>query len=88
MPVYELIANLGIFAVIWALRRRSGPDGRLFLIYLILYSVMRFTLAFASSYQVVAFGLTQSQIVALAALTISVPLGIWALSQKSRVRPA
>ena len=88
MPVYELVANLAIFAIIWNLRRRSGPDGRLFLIYLVLYSVERFTLAFASSYQVVAFGLTQSQIVALMALAAAILLGTWSLSQKTRARPA
>jgi hypothetical protein len=45
-------------------------------------------LAYASSYQIVAVGLTQSQIVALAALAVSVPLGIWTLSRKLYVRPA
>jgi phosphatidylglycerol:prolipoprotein diacylglycerol transferase len=88
MPVYELVANLGIFAVVWALRKRSAPDGRLFLVYLILYSLERFFLAFASSYQIVGFGLTQSQIIALASLAVSVPLAIWAFSQKVHVRTA
>jgi phosphatidylglycerol:prolipoprotein diacylglycerol transferase len=82
MPVYELIANLAIFAVIWGLRRRPAPDGRLFLIYLVLYSIMRFLLAYASSYQVFAFGLTQSQIVALAALSAAVVLGIRSLARR------
>jgi phosphatidylglycerol:prolipoprotein diacylglycerol transferase len=88
MPVYELVANLGIFAVLWGLRRRRWPDGSLFLVYLVLYSLERFSLAFASSYQIVALGLTQSQIVALAALAVSVPLGIWTISRKVHVRPA
>ena len=74
MPVYEIIANLGIFAVVWQLRKRNWPDGLLFLVYLSLYSVERFLLAFTSSYQIVAFGMTQSQIVALAGLTVALPL--------------
>ena len=74
MPVYEIIANLGIFAILWQLRKRNWPDGMLFLVYLSLYSVERFFLAFTSSYQIVAFGLTQSQIIALIALAIAVPL--------------
>jgi phosphatidylglycerol:prolipoprotein diacylglycerol transferase len=65
MPVYEIIANLVIFAILWQLRKRSWPDGRLFLVYLTLYSVERFFLAFTSSYRIIAFGLTQSQIIAL-----------------------
>ncbi len=74
MPVYELIANLGIFALLWQLRKRNWPDGLLFLVYLSLYSVMRFLLAFTSSYQIIVLGLTQSQIVAILALAVALPL--------------
>src|SRR5512138_3727566 len=74
MPVYEIITNLGIFALLWQLRKRNLPDGLLFLIYLALYSIERFFLAFTSSYQILAFGLTQSQIIASIALVISLAL--------------
>ena len=74
MPVYELIVNLGIFALLWQLRKRTLPDGLLFLIYLSLYSLERFFLAFTSSYQIMAFGLTQSQVVALVSLVVALPL--------------
>ncbi len=74
MPVYEILANLAIFGVLWRLRTRRLPDGALFLSYLTLYSLMRFLLAFTSSYQIIAFGLTQSQLVALAGLAVALPL--------------
>ncbi len=74
MPVYELLANLGIFALLWQLRKRNWPDGLLFLVYLSLYSVMRFLLAFTSAYKIIAFGLTQSQIIALVSLVIALPI--------------
>jgi phosphatidylglycerol---prolipoprotein diacylglyceryl transferase len=77
MPVYELITNLGIFALLWQLRKRNWPDGRLFLVYLTLYSIERFFLAFTSSYQILAFGLTQSQIIAIFGFIIG--LGLLAL---------
>ncbi len=80
MPVYELVVNLGIFALLWQLRKRNWPDGRLFLVYLTLYSVERFFLAFTSSYQILAFGLTQSQIVAVFGFIIG--LGLLALIPK------
>src|SRR5574339_451755 len=70
MPVYEIIVNLGIFAVLWQLRKRNWADGRLFLVYLILYSLVRFFLAFTSSYRIIALGLTQSQIIAVFGLSI------------------
>jgi phosphatidylglycerol:prolipoprotein diacylglycerol transferase len=85
MPVYEIIANLGIFALLWQLRKKSWPDGLLFLVYLALYSLERFLLAFTSSYQVIAFGMTQSQITALVGLAVAVPLIIWVWA---RMRPA
>ncbi len=77
MPVYEIVANLAIFAVLWGLRGRRWPDGRLFLIYLVLYSLMRFGMAFTSSYEIVALGLTQSQLVALIALAGALPILAW-----------
>lgn len=71
MPVYELVVNLGIFAVLWGLRKRNWSDGRLFLVYLTLYSLERFFLAFTSSYRIIAFGMTQSQIIAILGLIVS-----------------
>jgi len=71
MPVYELVVNLGIFAVLWQLRKRNWTDGKLFLVYLTLYSLERFFLAFTSSYRIIALGLTQSQIIALLGLIAS-----------------
>jgi phosphatidylglycerol:prolipoprotein diacylglycerol transferase len=82
MPVYEIIANLGIFALLWQLRKRNWPDGMLFLVYLTLYSLERFLLGFTSSYQILAFGLTQSQIVALVSLLVALPLIVRILARR------
>ncbi len=88
MPVYEIIGNLGIFTLLWQLRKRNWPDGLLFLTYLVLYSLERFFLAFTSSYQIVAFGLTQSQIVAIFGLAIALPLILWILTHGGKTVPA
>ena len=87
MPVYEIIANLSIFALLWSLRKKNWPDGLLFLVYLTLYSVERFFLGFTSSYQITAFGLTQSQIVALISLVVALPLIVRTLMQNRRTVP-
>jgi phosphatidylglycerol:prolipoprotein diacylglycerol transferase len=87
MPIYELIVNLGIFVVLWQLRKHRFPDGMLFLIYLSLYSLERFLLAFTSSYKIMAAGMTQSQIVALIGLAIAIPLMFW-LNKRSALKPA
>jgi phosphatidylglycerol:prolipoprotein diacylglycerol transferase len=88
MPVYEIFANLGIFALLWQLRKRNWPDGLLFLVYLSLYSVERFFLGFTSSYQILAFGLTQSQIVALVSLVVAVPLIVRSQRQRRHAATA
>jgi prolipoprotein diacylglyceryltransferase len=77
MPVYEIVANLVIFSILWQLRKRNWLDGRLFLVYLTLYSLERFFLAFTSSYRIIAFGLTQSQIVAMFGFAIGMALLTW-----------
>jgi len=77
MPVYEIIVNLGIFALLWQLRKKNGSDGLLFLVYITLYSLERFLLGFTSSYQILALGLTQSQMIALVTLAIALPLLVW-----------
>jgi phosphatidylglycerol:prolipoprotein diacylglycerol transferase len=84
--VYEIIMNLTIFAILWQLRRKKLPDGALFLIYLVLYSGLRFLVTFWSSYQIVAFGLNQAQWISLAALMIGLPWLVYLLRRYHAVR--
>jgi len=81
-PVYELVMNVGIFALLWQLRKKKLPDGALFLIYLLLYAGGRFLITFWSSYRSVAFGLNQSQIISLAVVAVGLPLLLYVLRRK------
>src|SRR5512138_3200494 len=81
MPVYELVVNLVIFAILWQLRKRNWPDGKLFLVYLVLYSIERFFLGFTSSYRILAFGLAQSQIIAVFGCAIGAALLVFTARQ-------
>lgn len=85
-PVYEALLNLGIFTLLWKLRKRKLPDGFLALIYLALYSLGRFMVGYTSSYRIFLAGLTQSQIVALVTLALVLPVAL--LLWKLRVSPA
>lgn len=87
-PVYEIIMNLMIFGLVWRLRKNNLPDGVLFLIYLTLYSAGRFIITFWSSYEIVAFGLNQAQLISLIALIVGVPLLVRLLLQNRKVQPA
>ncbi len=72
-PVYEIIMNVSIFTILWRLRDRRLPDGALFLIYLVLYSMGRFLITFWSSYRVIGLGLNQAQWISLGAFVIGLP---------------
>jgi phosphatidylglycerol---prolipoprotein diacylglyceryl transferase len=84
-PIYEILMNLTIFAVVWRLRRRPLPDGALFLVYLVLYSVGRFVITFWSAYKIVALGFNQAQLISLAGLAVGIPALLYLLW---RQRPA
>ncbi len=72
---YELLMDLFIFGILWKLRGRIRPDGSLFLLYLILYSVGRFFLSFLRLDSATVFlSLSQPQWICLLVLAAAVPL--------------
>ena len=73
-PVYEILMNLAIFAVLWSLRKKGLKDGILTLIYLALYSFARFFIAFTSAYKIIALGMNQAQLISIVVFAISLPL--------------
>lgn len=87
-PVYEIIMNLGIFALVWGLRKKGLPDGVLTLLYLALYSFIRFFIAFTSSYQITAFGLNQAQIISIFVFLASIPIlaGLYLRNRQTTLR--
>jgi len=87
-PIYEIILNLTIFAVVWRLRKRPLPDGALFLIYLVLYSVGRFVITFWSAYKMIALGFNQAQWISLVGLAVGIPTLIYLLRRRQPVQPA
>jgi phosphatidylglycerol:prolipoprotein diacylglycerol transferase len=86
IPVYEIVMNLAIFAVVWRLRRRNLPDGALFLFYLVLYASGRFLVTFWSSYEILALGLNQAQWVSIVAIAVATPWLLYLVRQRSTHR--
>jgi phosphatidylglycerol:prolipoprotein diacylglycerol transferase len=87
-PIYEILMNLTIFAVVWRLRKRPLPDGALFLVYLVLYSIGRFVITFWSAYKIVALGFNQAQWISLVGLAVGIPALIYLLRRRQPVQPA
>ncbi|MDP2660757.1 MAG: prolipoprotein diacylglyceryl transferase [Dehalococcoidia bacterium] len=69
---YEMVWDLVIFAFLWFVRKRVRNDGLLFATYMFLYSINKFTVSFWRENALLAFGLREAQLVALAMLASSV----------------
>lgn len=67
-PLYDLVINVAIFAVVWRLRRRGLPDGALFAIFTALYGASRFLISFMRQERIWFWGLQEAQVVAILAL--------------------
>lgn len=73
-PLYDLLLNLGIFAILWRYRTRLRQDGALFLIYLALYAIGRFGLTVVRQERIWFWGLQEAQVLALGALAVALAL--------------
>ncbi len=83
--LYELGFNLGIFLVLWRLRKKDLFDGFLFLLYVILYSSIRIFVEYFRADKLTYFGdISAAQTVGIAAVVISFGLTI-ALSRRKRM---
>jgi len=82
--VYEMVWDLAIFAFLWIARTRVRAEGLLFVSYLLLYSLNKFTVSFWRENVILAFGLREAQIVALVLLAFSV-VAYLALSRRQKV---
>lgn len=80
--VYELLGDLAIAAMLLRLRGRV-PEGALFLVYLALFSLLRFGVFFVrGNVPVVALGLKNGQWTALAILAVAAPLLVLGLRRQ------
>lgn len=68
--IYEILALLVIFGVLLTLRGRLTPDGSLFLVYLGLFSIWRFSISFIREGTPFLFGLQQAQVIAIIVLAV------------------
>ncbi len=71
--VYEMIWNVLVLALIWKLRGRVRPDGSLFVIYLTLYALGRFSIQWLRLDPVKFLALQEAHIIAILVLIVTVP---------------
>jgi phosphatidylglycerol:prolipoprotein diacylglycerol transferase len=69
-PVYETILYLGVFAILWSMRKTSHRGGRLFYWYLVLAGAARFMVEFVRVNPRVFYGLSEAQLIAFAMMIL------------------
>jgi len=68
-PVYETFLYLGVFAILWSMRKRS-PAGHLIFWYMVLAGAARFVVEFVRINPRVFHGLSEAQLIALAMMLV------------------
>lgn len=69
-PLYEFIACLGIFFILWRLRDKLKPSGALFMLYLVLAGAERFIVEFIRLNPRLLFGLSEAQLISIPLMII------------------
>ena len=89
-PIYEQIWLLVVVGLLLVLIPRIKIDGIAFLLYIGLYSLGRFFLSFLRVNKIIALGLVEAQIIALATIVIVAALGyyLWWRDRRTRGLPA
>lgn len=63
-PIYEAVLYVGIFVLLWSIRR-SAPEGRLLALYLMLSGLARFLVEFLRINPRVLWGLSEAQLISI-----------------------
>ena len=74
---YEILGNIIIIAILWALKDRLKPAGMLWCVYLALYSIARFGITFAREDRIWALGMQEAHYIALVCLAVTIPILVY-----------
>jgi phosphatidylglycerol---prolipoprotein diacylglyceryl transferase len=69
-PIYEFLAALVIFYLLWSLRKKEWPDGKLFMLYLIFSGTSRLLVEFIRLNPRILFGLSEAQIISIVLIMV------------------
>lgn len=81
-PVYEFIAGMILFGILWGMRKKFTVDGQLFSIYLVMAGMARFLVEFIRLNPRVAIGLSEAQLISII-LIITGIIGLFLLNRKA-----
>ncbi len=81
-PIYEFLASLLIFLILWKFRKRNWTAGKLVMLYFILSSLSRFLVEFIRLNPRILMGLSQAQIISIVIFTIGMTGFIYLTKQR------
>ncbi len=81
-PVYEFIAGVILFGILWSLRKKYPLDGQIFSIYLIMAGSARFLVEFIRINPRILAGLSEAQLISVIIIIIGV-IGLFLLNRKA-----
>lgn len=87
-PLYETIAAIILFSILWKLRKRMIIAGQLFFIYLIFNGIERFfieKIRVNAVYEIANFSITQAEIVSVLFIIVGVIGFLWLKNQHQKV---
>lgn len=87
-PLYEFLACVGIFFILWRLREKLKPTGTLFMLYLMLAGAERFTVEFIRLNPRLLFGLSEAQLWSIPMMIIGLAGFFYLRSRNSDALPA
>ena len=85
--LYEMAWDLGLFAILWALRGRLR-DGRLFALYLGVYAAGKFAITSLRTEKVWLAGLQEAQLLSIAVAIVAVLWALWPTRRAGSPGPA
>ncbi len=82
-PIYEFIAAIIIFAILWKLRKKGWVDGKIFMAYLVFAGVERFLVEIIRLNPRLMFGLSEAQLISIVMIVIG-SLGFIYLTKRNK----
>ena len=76
-PVYETLSHLGIFALLWATRKKIAIPGLSFCLYLVLAGVARFAVEIVRLNPRVLWGLSEAQLISIVMVVVGLGWGAY-----------
>ncbi len=71
-PIYEFLAGVAIFSILWSMRKNIKITGRIFMLYLVLSGISRFLVEFVRLNPSFFLGLTEAQTISLVLIAVGI----------------